>query len=393
MTRYLSVTQLRLIIVAANLVLTVTLVLKAIDSYGFFGWGANDEPEEKNPKRIELAKFEYRNQDFSPTKKSGAVEIAMAAGKLQATKPKVLTPSTPETVDTPSADDSGEKQVAYDGGPLEEKGWEYTNYIFWPQKPLETLVYLTKKEEKKSPRNSRRNIRTSGSRGRPTRTTRRNTRTGRNKRSASTRRRQTTPTISSTVGDRWVISEEHDLEFFIDSADREKLVYWMEGSPGELYALKYKASPGWLSEEDRTKIKAPKSEDDESEKEEKKKHFFRSGYLDGDREADYRKMRLGKEVSGSFTPRNTRSASKRTSRPSKKPVRRPISKPMTARQVAAERAKAAKAATSGVGASRHSVPPKVTKEQTEELQKVIEGIPAEDKKKLQEALNGNGNKN
>jgi hypothetical protein len=148
-------------------------------------------------------------------------------------------PTEPEEPDAPTEVLSGEE---YPPGPLEEKGWEYVGYIL-REDPLDNQVFLKKKADAAvarpgAPRSSRSNVRTRTI-IRPSTRTRTS---GRLTRTAVRPKDR----VTFLVGDRWFIDKELELDFMIHSVDEERFIYWIHGSPKDLYALKLKHESPYL---------------------------------------------------------------------------------------------------------------------------------------------------
>ena len=118
------------------------------------------------------------------------------------------------------------------------------------------------------------------------------------------------------MSDREIENEEFDLHFWVHSADKDRMVYWMPGRPSKRYALMYKHEGSYLAQGPmRTELRPEDDEeekDDDDDDEKKKKKFFYIIHEDANpeeaREKRYEDIIAGKTSESKFTPTKGKSS-------------------------------------------------------------------------------------
>ncbi len=297
----ISVTQLRSLILAINLVLAGGLVYKALAAYDVIDLVFREDVSvESHPAKVELRTFGYK-PDVYGSGPDPASAVIRVSSDLQPQKAELPAPAaTPVTEMAEEEDEGPSTPEELPEGPL-AKEWEYVYYIAWQgESGLRNFAQIRKKKDEKPKRSSSRKI-TSG-RNRPTSS---------RVRAASSRYKKKQESLSFLVSDREIENEDYDLHFWVHSADKDRLVYWMPGRPSKRYALMYKHEGTYLAQGPmRTELRPEDDEeekdDDDDDDDEKQKRFFYIIHEDANpdeaREKRYEDIIAGKTSESKFTP-------------------------------------------------------------------------------------------
>ncbi|MBN1441426.1 MAG: hypothetical protein JXA90_01905, partial [Planctomycetes bacterium] len=237
-----SVTHLRIGMILANLGLAAILVVHYVRSV----WKPTESTGWSGVTIRAPGEFEPKADDRAAARGSTAARMASIAPYLEPQKPTVIDP-----LQTAAAEDATEGEVeseeVREGGPLAEN-WEYVWLLNFRDSPLDSRVKLRRKAPE---------TRTSSVPGRPQtaiRPGRSITSTRRFPTSAARRTVQPGQEILLKVRERYYKDENLQVDFWIDSADEEKMVYWEPDKPGKFYELKRVASTQY-EREDRTVLR------------------------------------------------------------------------------------------------------------------------------------------
>ncbi len=299
----ISVNQLRALILIVNLVLAGSLVYKALGAYkvtdALFG---SDAPSESHPQAVRLEKFRYVEEEFR-ARMNPTSAVVSAATNLQPQKPAPLELKKPELEVSDVEEGTDEPTIAdLPEGPLAED-WEYVHYILRHDDPTKTLAKVRRKsDDKVAPRRSSTFSRaSSSSRSRTSSAARRSLQ----KTTSKYRRKKKADSVSFLVSDREIENEEFEVHFWVHSADREKLVYWMPGKPKKFYALPYKHEGSYLAQGPMRRELRPEEDEDEDDEEEEKKNFYiirTDANPEAAREQRYREILAGETSESKFDP-------------------------------------------------------------------------------------------
>lgn len=150
-------------------------------------------------------------------------DMTAVAARLQPPRPRPV--SALDAGESPVPPPAPEPEPAVAGGPLAES-WEYISCFHRPDHPRRSRGVIRRKADAKrtSAGSSRRIVR------RTSRTTTRRTTSSRSSRRTTSRRsRSAGTTVSFRVGERHILREDLELDFWVESADPERLVYWIDG--------------------------------------------------------------------------------------------------------------------------------------------------------------------
>lgn len=350
-----------MLVLVVNLVLAGSLVYKALAAYDVidivFGEGATVE---SHPARVELKNFVYTPQNFR--EKDPAMLVTRVSTDLQPPKRELPTVAKTEPVVVDPEDEVPAGPEELPEGPL-AKEWEYVYYIVHGDSGLRNFAQLRKKKDEKS--KSSKFSRPSSSRGRVTRSRAQTT----VKRTSGSRYKSKAKadTVSFLVSDREIENEDFELHFWVHSATKEKLEYWMPGRPGKHYALPYKHEGSYLAQGPMRKELRPEEDEDDEEDEKEKKSFYlvhEDANPEEAREKRYERIAAGKTPESKFTPSSGKSSKARS--------------------------KAGSGSTSSrLSPSSRRGPSKPTKEDDiKELKSVIEKIPPEKRAQLEKEFKG-----
>lgn len=357
----ISVTQLRVLLLVVNVVLAGGLLYKALAAHNVIALFQGGVESESHPAAVELSRFVYVPDEGLTGRQDPTAQVMRVSSDLQPVKPE-----PPKPVGEPELTEKGEEgtdaasEEELPEGPLAEE-WEYVYYIAWQgdDSGVRNFAQLRKKEAEKatnrfSSRNTTSRLRTSRTR------TRVSTR--------STRRTAKKPdTVSFLVSDRHIQNEEFDLDFWVHSADHEKLVYWMPGRPSKRYALPYTHEGSYLAQGPMRRELRPEEDEEKDEEKEDKKHFYiiqREANPEEAREKRYEEIITGKTSETAFGARR-----------GKRPKAR------------AESEDDASGSASKLQPSlRRPAPP--SKEDIQELKSAINKIPKAEQDKLKKELQG-----
>ncbi len=398
MTRFLSVTHLRIALLVVNLALVSGVVIGAYKGYQRDDTASDSGRTAATIKERDLKEFLYhKDPRFTLPSANATREIAIVGTRLQPRKVKPLPAGASPSSEDPGALDEVADEI--EGGPLAENEWEYYHYIGWSKDPMRNWVGIRKKQTSKSstPRRSF--------------TSRRpNTR-----RPASSRARTTTrpvaaaPSVFFSVSDRKVLIDDEELTFFVHSADPKKLVYWVEESgPTKMYSLAYVPEGPYLTRPEDGLRPEENEEEEGAEEDEGPKFIVRhtSATPAADREREYQRSLRTRTVSdalkakrvrkssparpGSRTSIRNRSSSQTSSRSSSRANRRsPTNRAKSATPTSRSPANSASSSTPR-GATGGNTPPapKSKAEQIDELREGIKDLPPDAKRQVEEALTG-----
>ncbi len=267
----ISVTQLRSLILAINLVLAGGLVYKALAAYDVIALAFGEVIVESHPARVDLKKFLYTPDAYGrgPDPTSAVIRVS---SDLQPQKAALPTADATTVADEAEDEDEDETSTPEElpEGPLAEK-WEYVYYIAWQgDSGVRNFAQIRKKQDAKTKSSSRLRNQSSIS-SRRNSTTKRRVVTSR---SRSSKYKKKAEALSFLVSDRRIQNEEFELDFWVHSADKDRLVYWMPGRPGKRYALSYTHEGSYLAQGPmRTQLR-PEDDGEEDDDDEKKKSFY-----------------------------------------------------------------------------------------------------------------------
>ena len=293
----ISVTQLRSLILAINLVLAGGLVYKALAAYDVIALAFGEVIVESHPARVDLKKFRYTPGDYGrgPDPTSRVIRVS---SDLQPQKAALPTADATTVADeAEDEDDETSTPEELPDGPLAEE-WEYVYYIAWQgDSGVRNFAQIRKKKDEKAKSSKFRSSRSI--------TTRTRTATSRS-RAKSSRYKKKQDSLSFLVSDREIENEEFELHFWVHSADKDRLVYWMPGRPSKRYALPYQHEGSYLAQGPmRTELR-PEDDEEEEDDDEKKKKFFYIIHEDANpeeaREQRYEDIIAGKTSESKFTP-------------------------------------------------------------------------------------------
>ncbi len=229
--------------------------------------------------------FQYREGQGGRVKEDPGSQVRVVGLYLQPVKPlpppPPVDPTISDTVDDPDPEDEG----PVEGGPLARDNWEYVQAIIFPENPKLSRVTIAKKPGETTTSSSRYRSRYSQSSRRTT---------------SKSRSRAPAETLLINVSDRHFIDEEKDLDFWIDSVDIDRLVYWID-DPKKMYALPFTMDSWWREKgrEDGTLGPRPEEdseEDGEGEKKEKKHFEVVPANYEDLRDQEYEEIKKGKTL-------------------------------------------------------------------------------------------------
>ncbi len=289
----ITVTQLRSLILTINLVLAGGLVYKALAEY----WpGFSAELDEDHPPRVAEAKFRYEQRDFrsGPDPTTAVIRVS---SDLQPQKAALPTADATTVAEVEDEEDETSTPEELPEGPL-AKEWEYVYYIAWQgDSGVRNFAQIRKKKDEKAKSSKFRSSRPITTRGR--------TATSRS-RASSSRYKKKQDSLSFLVSDREIENEEFELHFWVHSADKDRLVYWMPGRRSKRYALPYKHEGSYLAQGPMRKELRPEEDEEDEEEDDEKKKFFYIIHEDANpeeaREQRYEDIIAGKTSESKFTP-------------------------------------------------------------------------------------------
>ncbi len=375
----LSVTQIRILILAGNLLLGLGVPGYAAYRY----WHLGNQPE--GPAVVtDLARFQPRDEGPGPAVPDSRGKLLVVSTWLQPKLPPPpdQTPTADKPGDQKPADGGAEKpgESSLEPGKLGEDGWTYYPAITGSD-PMRNYVILRKKEPVNPtilpPGGGPGSARTS-SRTRPTpRLPTRSTRPGK------IAAQQPSDRIDFHVSDRRYTNEELGLDFMIHSADEKQFVYWLPDNPKKKFALKYETESAYLQDPDdglRPKPKTPEELAAEGPPEAKKKKLIvrSSKQFDSVREKEYQEMLQGIGLEPISAPSD---GGLRTIKP-------PPGAESTPGAPGPESAKpgAASRTPGGLPGAAARVPRPPTAAEAQQLKQAIDAIPPASQKELLEGL-------
>jgi hypothetical protein len=248
--------------------------------------------------------FRYR-EGQRPTKEDPASAVSAVAVWVQPQK-KIDSPPPPldgEKAPTDETPETATGEGPQEGGPL-AKDWEYVHAVIVPDDPLLSFATLAKKDAT-SGEGTAPGSRAGGTSGRnpsvPSSRYRRGSTAGKTSLIA-----QTDEPLIVYLRRRHYVDEERGLDFWVESIDAERFVYWTD-DPKKMFVLKFKSGSDWV-EEGREKhlpeIAPPKEADEEksagdgAEDEEKPHIVLVPRDFQDLREKDYEKIKAGEKPAG-----------------------------------------------------------------------------------------------
>jgi len=244
----LTVTQARLLLLAANVLLALGIPASAAYSYYLNIQGEVDDKDFYEP---DLEKFKPTDVPIAPMDNPGRKMLSVADW---------LAPKPPKPIaegDKPVVPVTSTKIVLVEGvlpvGPLEEE-WSYTSYII-RENPLNNLVVLSKKNV--TPAVKRPAKKRPGRARKPPR--------GRRGKRGRGLQKKASEAIDFLISERKFKDETLELEFFLHESDHEKFVYWMPGNPDEKFALKYTTESQYIRNPDNGLVPTDPKEEGEAD--------------------------------------------------------------------------------------------------------------------------------
>ena len=245
------------------------------------------------------------------------------------------------------------------------------------------------------------------------------TRKGKSSRSRNRNRLSQSPQIPFPVGDRWIQSEEHDLDFKVERADAEALVYWID-DPKTMYALRHEPQSPYFKRRKLEPEKDSDAEDKDEDDEEKKEMFIVvpvGDKFESEREKDFRRLATGQPTKNIIRPVQKSAAAPTKRRvTTTRPAKRVTTTRPTTRSTASPRSSAGEKRTRPPNVTRKpSVSPPATldtntrgtqgaqgtapeagtstaptREGVQQLREATENLRPEDRQRIEDALSGRG---
>lgn len=381
-----SVTQLRLLMIVVNIGLAVWLLAYYVQKV----WVPEDRSELDDVEIRKLVEYRPDPSETGRTVASASGRMASVSNGLQPPKPRAPVDSS-ETEVEPEPDDEPDPGEIVEGGPL-SKEWEYVWILYNEEDPLSSRVKLRKKQDAGTSAGSAAARRATITRRRVTAS--RSTRTSALRRTTSRTRRPANEEILLVVKDRFYKDETLGVEFYIDSADVEKLVYRMPDSIDKVYSLKRVAYTRYEREDEKRLEPEPEEEASGEDGDEKKKFFrLRPRDFEDKREDDYRRLVGGERTAGVLEASSPRRTAPQPATSRRVPTRRtwtttPPRVPTRTTGTTTKRTADTKDEAESAGKSGPITDPEERRKAMEQLKETTSKIPPEAREKINEALRG-----